>query len=51
MAPRKINVIPNTHPLSAKTYGKERTPDPIAHAQRENILPLTLPAPIFENVL
>lgn len=43
--------MPWTYPHSFRTYGKLRTPEPMAEAHREKILPRTLPYPSFENVL
>jgi hypothetical protein len=43
IAPTIIRVVPTTHPVRAKTKGNERTPDPMADAQSEKILPLKLP--------
>lgn len=51
IAPINIKRIPSAHPHKDKTYGKHKTPEPIAHAHNENILPLTLPLPIGPNVL
>lgn len=50
-APININAIPSAQPFNAKTYGKDRTPEPIAQAQREKMEPLTLPFPTLEKVL
>jgi hypothetical protein len=41
--PRRINKKPRAHPLSASTKGRDKTPDPIAEAHREKILPLSEP--------
>ena len=51
MAPQKIKNNPITYPLSASTYGSDRTPAPAAAETREKILPLTLPAVTAEKVL
>ena len=50
-----INKKPRTHPLSASTNGSESTPEPIAEAQSENMLPLSepfssLPKALLKNV-
>lgn len=55
MAPTMINTKPRTHPLSLRTYGSDSTPDPMADAQREKILPLkdplsSLPKALLINV-
>ena len=50
-APININAIPSAQPFNAKTYGKDSTPEPIAHAQSEKMEPLTLPFPTLEKVL
>ena len=47
----KMKSIPSAHPHNDRTYGKHKTPDPIAQAHNENILPLTLPLPIGPKVL
>lgn len=51
MAPVAISMRPSIHPHKVKTYGNERTPDPIAEAHSENILPLSLPLLILPNAL
>ena len=50
-APTTMNSIPFTYPQSLSTYGRLRTPDPIAAAHNEKILPLRLPFSSLENVL
>jgi hypothetical protein len=46
-----MNPIPSTYPFSFRTYGKLRTPDPMAEAHKEKILPLRLPLPRGAKVL
>ena len=41
--PIMMKIIPRSQPLRASTYGRESTPEPIAAAQREKILPLREP--------
>jgi len=50
-APTSIKHRPSTHPLSPSTYGSDRTPDPIADAHSENMLPLSDPLSSFPNAL
>ena len=50
-APTNNRQVPITKPFSARTYGRESTPDPIAAALNEKILPLMLPFSSFPNVL
>jgi hypothetical protein len=42
-----MNKNPKTNPLRASTNGNDNTPDPIADAQRANILPLSEPFSSF----
>jgi hypothetical protein len=51
IAPIKTRVSPIAHPVAAKTLGRDRTPDPIAEAHNENILPLRLPLLSFPKAL
>lgn len=51
IAPIQMKINPSAIPQSAKTYGKDNTPDPIADAHKANILPRKLPLSSFENVL
>ena len=51
IAPTMISIVPTAQPVRANTYGNDSTPDPIAAAQREKILPLTLPFSSLPNVL
>jgi hypothetical protein len=51
IAPVSIKIMPRPQPHRPNTYGKLRTPDPIADAQSAKILPLTLPLLSFEKVL
>jgi len=51
IAPIQINSMPSPIPHSFKTKGRDKTPDPIADAQRAKILPLRLPLSSFEKVL
>jgi hypothetical protein len=43
IAPIVIRAVPSMDPFILSTYGRERTPDPIAVALKANILPLTVP--------
>lgn len=51
IAPMIIRIVPITHPVSASTKGNESTPDPMAEAHNENILPLKLPLFNFPKAL
>lgn len=42
---------PRAHPFKAKTYGNDKTPDPIAEAHNEKILPLSEPFSSLPNAL
>lgn len=42
-----MNIKPSAHPFNASTYGNESTPDPMALAHNEKILPLKEP---FSNL-
>ena len=42
---------PRIHPFNLRTYGSERTPDPIAEAQSAKILPLRDPFPSLPKAL
>ena len=50
-APTSIKHRPSTHPFSPSTYGSDSTPDPIADAHSENMLPLRDPLSSFPNAL
>jgi hypothetical protein len=50
-APTKIKTRPNTQPVRPNTYGNERTPEPMADAERANIDPLSEPLSSLPNVL
>ena len=50
IAPVNMNAIPRAQPQRASTYGSDNTPDPIAQAHSEKMLPLTEPLPTFEKV-
>ena len=51
IAPMRMRMKPIVQPVRVSTYGKERTPDPIAEAQREKILPLREPFSSLPKVL
>ena len=49
--PINISIVPRIQPFWARTYGSDKTPDPIATAQSAKILPLIEPYSIFPKVL
>lgn len=51
IAPTMISTVPITQPVRARTYGSDKTPDPIAAAHKEKILPLKLPFSSLPKVL
>jgi hypothetical protein len=51
IAPKVTKPRPMAHPVAAKTLGKDKTPDPIADAHNEKILPLRLPLLSFPKAL
>ena len=51
IAPTTMSNSPNSQPHILSTYGSESTPDPIAEAQSEKILPLKLPLLNFPKAL
>jgi hypothetical protein len=46
-----MKTIPRIQPFKPSTYGRERTPEPIADAQRAKILPLREPFSSFPKAL
>ena len=51
MAPMITKHDPRITPFSLSTYGNERTPEPMAQAERAKIEPLTDPFSIFPKAL
>jgi len=51
MAPTMINMKPIAHPFRASTKGRDNTPDPMAEAHNEKILPLSDPLSNLPNAL
>ena len=51
IAPIMMNARPKTQPQRARTYGRLKTPLPMAHAHKEKIDPLTEPFSSLPNVL
>ena len=49
--PTMMKITPRSQPLSPSTYGSDKTPEPIAEAQRAKILPLKEPFPSFPKAL
>lgn len=46
-----MRMNPSAHPFKTSTQGKDKTPDPIAEAHNEKILPLKDPFSSFPKVL